>query len=59
MPSLLLARVCLVMVRNKADSHVMVTVPSRAPRNLVIVSLDNDTFQVSWERLREGEIEGG
>lgn len=36
----------------------MHTVPSGAPRNLVIVLLDKDTFQVSWEQPKEGEING-
>lgn len=46
------------MVRKIPYCHVMVSVPSGVPRNLVVVSLNKDTFQVSWDRPEEAQING-
>lgn len=34
------------------------TVPSATPRNLEVISLDKNSFKVSWERPDENEING-
>ena len=39
-------------------AHVMTSVPSGAPRNLAVVSLNKDTLQVLWDEPEEAQING-